>query len=85
MPATDTLFELSESQKRQYIDAETVFVALAQAQKAAAEVRGSMFWRDLKGTRTLHLDSQLGHQWSKVAYARRALMELHGDAVLIDV
>jgi len=48
MSATDCLFELSESQKRQYIDAETVFVALAQAKKAAAEVRGSMFWRELK-------------------------------------
>jgi hypothetical protein len=53
MSTSGVFFDLSESQKRQYIDAETVFVALAQARKAAAEVRGSMFWRDLKGTRTL--------------------------------
>lgn len=64
MSATDCLFELSESQKRQYIDAETVFVALAQAKKAAAEVRGSMFWRELKGTRTLIRSSAAGAQKS---------------------
>jgi hypothetical protein len=64
MSAADYLFELSESQKRQYIDAETVFVALTQAKKAAAEVRGSMFWRDLKGTRTLIRSSATGAQKS---------------------
>lgn len=69
MPATDTLIELSESQKRQYIDAETVFRALSQAKKAAAEVRGSMFWRDLKGTRTLIRSSATGGQKSLGAHS----------------
>ena len=69
MSATDCLFELSESQKRQYIDAETVFAALAQAKKAAAEVRGSMFWRELKGTRTLIRSSATGAQKSLGAYS----------------
>ena len=69
MSATDCLFELSESQKRQYIDAETVFVALAQAKKAAAEVRGSMFWRELKSTRTLIRSSAAGAQKSLGAYS----------------
>jgi len=61
---TDYFFELSESQKRQYIDAETVFMALAQARKAAAEVRGSMIWRELRGTRTLVRTSASGGQKS---------------------
>jgi len=69
MSATDCLLELSESQKRQYIDAETVFVALAQAKKAAAEVRGSMFWRELKGTRTLIRSSPAGAQKSLGAHS----------------
>ena len=69
MSATDYLFEISESQKRQYIDAETVFVALAQAKKAAAEVRGSMFWRELKGTRTLIRSSPAGAQKSLGAHS----------------
>lgn len=64
MPTSSVFFDLSESQKRQYIDAETVFLALAQAKKAAAEVRGSMFWRDLKGTRTLIRSSASGGQKS---------------------
>ena len=69
MSAADTLFELSESQKRQYIDAETVFIALSQAKKAAAEVRGSMFWRELKGTRTLIRSSATGGQKSLGAHS----------------
>jgi hypothetical protein len=69
MSAADTLFELSESQKRQYIDAETVFRALLQAKKAATEVRGSMFWRELKGTRTLIRSSATGGQKSLGAHS----------------
>jgi hypothetical protein len=69
MPLINTLLELSESQKRQYIDAETVFIALTQAKKAAAEVRGSMFWRDLKGTRTLIRSSATGGQKSLGAHS----------------
>ena len=68
MPAStapSTLFlDQSESQKRQYIDAETVFLALAKAKKAAAEVRGSMLWRDLRGKRTLIRTSAGGGQKS---------------------
>jgi hypothetical protein len=64
MAMTDYFFELSESQKRQYIDAETVFIALAQARKAAAAVRGSMIWRELRGTRTLIRTSASGGQKS---------------------
>lgn len=69
MPSSNLLFELSESQKRQYIDAETVFIALTQAKKAAAEVRGSMFWRELKGTRTLIRSSATGGQKSLGAHS----------------
>jgi len=64
MIAADYIFELTESQKRQYIDAETVYLALAQAKKAAAEVRGSMIWRDLRGVRTLIRTSAMGGQKS---------------------
>ena len=53
MPQTTFFLDQSESQKRQFIDAETVFLALAKAQKAATEVRGSMLWRDLRGKSTL--------------------------------
>jgi hypothetical protein len=45
--------ELTESQKRQYIDAESVFRALEQAQAEALTVRGSMFWREQSGRRYL--------------------------------
>ena len=37
--------ELNDLQKRQYIDAESVFMALRDAEKAAQAVRGSMLWR----------------------------------------
>lgn len=64
MAAANYFLELSESQQRQYIDAEAVFLALAQARKAAAEVRGSMIWRELRGTRTLIRTSASGGQKS---------------------
>jgi hypothetical protein len=41
--------ELSDLQKKQYIDAESVFMALRDAQKAAQAVRGSMLWRQVNG------------------------------------
>ena len=41
--------ELTDLQKRQYIDAESVFMALRDAQKAAHAVRGSMLWRQVSG------------------------------------
>lgn len=58
------LAEMSESQKRQYIDAETVFRAYADAKQAAAEVRGSMIWRELRGKKTLIRTSAAGGQKS---------------------
>jgi hypothetical protein len=63
--AVSTYFlDQSESQKRQFIDAETVFLAAAKAKKAAAEVRGSMLWRELRGKSTLVRTSASGAQKS---------------------
>jgi hypothetical protein len=56
--------ELSESQKRQYIDAEAVFRALEQAVADAQAVRGSMFWREQGGRRYLVRMSAAGAQKS---------------------
>jgi len=53
MPSSSYFLDQSEGQKRQFIDAETVFLALAKSKKAAAEVRGSMLWRELRGKSTL--------------------------------
>lgn len=41
--------ELSDLQKKQYIDAESVFMALRDAEKSAQAVRGSMLWREVSG------------------------------------
>ena len=41
--------EVTEDQLRQFIDAEAAFRALEDSQRQAAEVRGSMFWRMVKG------------------------------------
>lgn len=49
----DAFIELTETQQRQYIDAESVFRALEQAQDEAQAVRGSMFWREQAGRRYL--------------------------------
>jgi hypothetical protein len=64
MPSSTFFLDQTESQKRQYIDAETVFLALARAKKAASEVRGSMLWRELRGKRTLIRTSASGGQKS---------------------
>src|SRR3990167_1714932 len=64
MPPSTYFLDQSESQKRQYIDAETVFLALEKAKKAAAEVRGSMLWRELRGKQTLIRTSASGAQKS---------------------
>lgn len=58
------LLELSESQRRQYIDAEAVFSAWEQARKDVREVRGSMFWREQSGRRYLIRTSAAGAQKS---------------------
>ena len=46
-------FQLSQNQSRQYIDATALMRAYAQAVDEAAQVRGSMFWRELRGVRYL--------------------------------
>jgi hypothetical protein len=50
--------ELTADQLRQYIDAQAVFSALEQAGKEAAEVRGSMFWRQ-QGAKTYLIRSSV--------------------------
>jgi len=57
-------FELSEAQTRQYIDAESAWRALEDARLAAAEVRGSMMWREQSGRRYLVRVSATGGQTS---------------------
>lgn len=42
-------FELTEAQRRQLLDAESVFEALESAEKEAWQHRGSMFWREQGG------------------------------------
>ncbi|MGN8079324.1 GSU2403 family nucleotidyltransferase fold protein [Variovorax sp. 22077] len=41
--------ENNDSQKRQYIDAESVFDELRRVRKEAAQTRGGMIWREIKG------------------------------------
>ncbi|WP_326533196.1 GSU2403 family nucleotidyltransferase fold protein [Pseudorhodoferax sp.] len=55
---------LSEAQTRQYIDAESAWRALEEAQQAAQEVRGSMMWRTQAGRRYLVRVSASGAQTS---------------------
>lgn len=68
MPSAN-LIETSESQKRQYIDAESVFLAFLDARRAASEVRGSMIWRELRGVKTLIRTSAAGAQKSLGAWS----------------
>lgn len=56
--------ENSENQLRQYTDAAAVFEAYRRTVKEASSVRGSMFWRDLRGARTLIRTSAAGAQHS---------------------
>ena len=56
--------ELSPAQTRQYIDAEATLRALRDTQKAALEVRGSMFWREMSGQRYLVRVASRGSQTS---------------------
>ena len=58
------LLELSEAQTRQYIDADSAWRALAASDLAAAEVRGSMMWRNQSGRRYLIRVSSSGGQTS---------------------
>lgn len=45
--------ELTENQSRQYIDAQALLRAYNDALVDAAQVRGSMIWRELRGVRYL--------------------------------
>ena len=56
--------DLTEAQTRQYIDAESAWRALEDAQAAAAEVRGSMMWRTQAGRRYLIRVAASGAQTS---------------------
>ena len=56
--------ELTEDQLRQFIDAEAAYRALEESQREAAEVRGSMFWRMVKGQAYLIRASTGGQQKS---------------------
>ncbi len=56
--------ELSPAQTRQYIDAESALRAWRDAKRASAEVRGSMFWREVGGRRYLIRVSTTGAQTS---------------------
>lgn len=56
--------ENNENQLRQYTDATAVFGAHGRAVKEALTVRGSMFWRDLRGVRYLIRASAAGAQHS---------------------
>lgn len=56
------IVENSENQLRQYTDAAAVFGAHARAVKEAASVRGSMFWRELRGVNYLIRASAAGAQ-----------------------
>jgi hypothetical protein len=58
------VIELSPAQTRQYIDAEATLRALRETEKAALEVRGSMFWRDMGAQRYLIRVSSRGSQTS---------------------
>jgi hypothetical protein len=62
MKPEQLLTENSENQLRQYVDAKSVFAAHARAVEAAAEVRGSMMWRTLRGVRYLIRTSSSGAQ-----------------------
>lgn len=52
--------ENSESQKRQYIDAEAVFNELRRVRKEAEQTRGGMMWREVKGHKYLIRTSTKG-------------------------
>lgn len=56
--------EKSSRQLTQYIDACTVFDALEAATKAAAQYRGSLFWREIKGKDYLIRTTPKGDQRS---------------------
>jgi len=58
------ILESSESQKRQYIDAESVFSEFRRLKKEAEQFRGGMIWREISGHRYLIRTSAKGAQKS---------------------
>lgn len=62
MPLAHLVTENNENQLRQYTDAAAVFTAHANTVKEAATVRGSMFWRELRGVTYLIRTSAAGAQ-----------------------
>ncbi|HSV59685.1 MAG TPA: GSU2403 family nucleotidyltransferase fold protein [Variovorax sp.] len=60
----DEIIENDESQKRQYIDAESVFNELRRVRQQASQVRGGMMWREVSGTKYLIRTSTKGAQKS---------------------
>lgn len=58
------IIDLREDQTRQFIDAETVFLEMLRTRREAAEVRGSMLWREIKGSQYLIRTSASGSQTS---------------------
>lgn len=56
--------EASESQLRQYADAQSAYRHFQDAKREAAEVRGGMIWREVRGTRYLIRTSPTGGQHS---------------------
>lgn len=54
------ILESSESQKRQYIDAESVFAELRRLRQDAAQFKGGMIWREISGHRYLIRTSAKG-------------------------
>lgn len=61
--------ELGEQQKRQLLDAETVFETLEQAEAEARRHRGSMFWREQAGRKYLIRMSANSRQKSLGAFS----------------
>lgn len=49
MKIAEQFFQLTEQQKRQYLDAEALFQTAAHAETEAYRHRGSMFWREQAG------------------------------------
>lgn len=54
----------TESQQRQYIDAEAVFNELRRVRREAAQTRGGMIWREIAGRRYLIRTSPAGRHKS---------------------
>jgi len=54
--------DLNENQLRQMVDSQSLWAAWRQASKAAQQVRGSMFWREMRGVKYLIRTTAAGAQ-----------------------